>query len=86
MSGEAEEDPLLVELQRAEREALARLRRRYHAIADRPAQLDAGAVPISTFREQEQLLEQYVKFHDAVRASAAWKVLQRVRRVFGREW
>jgi len=77
---------LLADLDRAERDALARLNRRHEACADTPPDRKNGAVPISTLRELEHQLDQYVKFHDAVRASLSWRMLQALRRLFGREW
>lgn len=77
---------LLAELERAERQALARLARRYEARGPAPEAEPGGAVPLSTVRELEHQLAQFVRFHDAVRASLAWKLTQRLRRLFGREW
>jgi hypothetical protein len=78
--------PLLDELAREEREALARLRRRHQAHAAIRESPRAPAASLATVRELEHQLERYVRFHDAVRSSLAWKLLQRARRLVGREW
>lgn len=81
-----ESSSFLAGLDHAERDALARLSRRHEMCAEAPADRQNGAVPISTLRELEHQLDQYVKFHDAVRASFSWRMLQALRRLLGREW
>jgi len=77
---------LLDELGRAENDALKRLERRCRSMENGPERPIESVVPLSSFRELEHQLAQFVRFHDAVRASLAWKLTQRIRRLFGREW
>jgi hypothetical protein len=77
---------LLEELARAEREALARLRRRHEAQRGLRSPATGATASLATVRELEHQLESYVRFHDAVRSSLAWKVIQGARRLVGRAW
>ncbi|MCB1007258.1 MAG: hypothetical protein KDB94_00025 [Acidobacteria bacterium] len=83
---DAESSELLAGLARVEGEALARLRRRYEAVGASSRSAEPVGVSVAALRELEAQLDEYVRFHDAVRASASWKLLQRARKLFGREW
>ena len=79
--GESEAEVLQLRLRL--KESLAREAR----LAERTVQAEEGLEnALATEHELRQQIRRYAEFHRAVTRSAAWKLIQFLRRLAGREW